>query len=67
MVLSLSGCYFHVVSNNGYTVKTSGRIGSHSEVCLGELFIDSVQGDVTLCHSFSVFNTCELQHKTVLN
>lgn len=60
MVLSLSGCYFHAVSNNGYTLKTSGRIGSHSEVCLGEVFIDVMQGDVMTCHYFSVFNSCEL-------
>lgn len=64
MVLSLSGCYFHAVSNNGYPLKTPRRIESHSEVCLGELFVDLMQ-DVTPYHNFSVFNNCELQHKAV--
>lgn len=67
MVLSLSECYFHAVSNTVYTLKSSRRIGSHSEVYLGELIIDVIQGDVMPCYIFSVFNTCELQHKAVLN
>lgn len=67
MILSLLGCYFHAVRNNGYPLKTPRRIESHSEVCLEELFIDVMQGAVMPYHNFSVFNTCELQHEAVLN
>lgn len=45
MVLSLLGCYFHAVSNNGHPLKTPKRIESNSEVCLGELFIDVMEGE----------------------